>query len=72
MKSFNKGVDIGMIYRVILLTLVVIFPLETLCLWWLPSKFGDNLSFTFFSWYPHYQADTGRYKDTKILESLDA
>ena len=30
MKSFNKGVIIGMMYRVILLTLVVMFPLETL------------------------------------------
>jgi beta-carotene hydroxylase len=66
MKSFNKGVIIGMTYRVILLTLVVMFPLETLLLWWLPSKFGIIYLSTFFSWYPHYQADIGRYKDTKF------
>ena len=66
MKSFNKGVIIGMMYRVILLTLVVMFPLETLLLWWLPSKFGIIYLSTFFSWYPHYQADIGRYKDTKF------
>ena len=52
MKSFNKGVIIGMMYRVILLTLVVMFPLETLLLWWLPSKFGIIYLSTFFSWYP--------------------
>ena len=62
MKSFNKGVIIGMMYRVILLTLVVMFPLETLLLWWLPSKFGIIYLSTFFSWYPHYQADIGMYK----------
>ena len=60
MKSFNKGLIIGMTYRVILLTLVVMFPLETLLLWWLPSKFGIIYLSTFFSWYPHYQADSGR------------
>ena len=49
MKSFNKGVAIGMIYRVILLTLVVIFPLETLLLWWMPSKVGIIYLSTFFS-----------------------
>ncbi len=66
MKSFNKGVAIGMFYRVILLTLVVIFPLETLLLWWMPSKVGIIYLSTFFSWYPHYQTDTGRYKDTRF------
>jgi beta-carotene hydroxylase len=42
------------------------FPLETLLLWWLPSKFGIIYLSTFFSWYPHYQADIGRYKDTRF------
>ena len=66
MKSFNKGLNIGMLNRVILLTLVVFFPLETLLLWWLPSKFGVIYLSVFFSWYPHYQAETGRYKDTRF------
>ena len=66
MKSFNKGLNVGMLYRVILLTLVVFFPLETLLLWWLPSKFGVIYLSVFFSWYPHYQTETGRYKDTRF------
>ncbi|MDA9173952.1 fatty acid desaturase [Gammaproteobacteria bacterium] len=49
MKSFNKGMIIGMMYRVILLTLVVMFPLETLLLWWLPSKFGIIYLSTFLA-----------------------
>jgi len=66
MKSFNKGMNMGLLYRAILLTLVVLFPLETLLLWWLPSKIGVIYLSTFFSWYPHYQAETGRYKDTRF------
>jgi fatty acid desaturase len=45
---------------------VVFFPLETLLLWWLPSKFGVIYLSVFFSWYPHYQTETGRYKDTRF------
>ena len=66
MKSFNKGMLVGMLYRSVLLVLVVIFPLETLFLWWLPSKIGVIYLSTFFSWYPHYQTDIGRYKDTRF------
>ena len=66
MKSFNKGVAIGMIYRVNLLTLDVIFTLETLLLWWMQSKVGRIYLSTFVSLYPHYQTDTGRYKDTRV------
>ena len=54
MKSFNKGLNIGLVYRAILLTLVVIFPLEALLLWWLPSKIGVIYLSAFFGWYPHY------------------
>ena len=66
MKSFNKGLNIALLYRAILLCLVVMFPLEALLLWLLPSKIGVVYLSTFFSWYPHYQMDTGRYKDTKF------
>ena len=66
MKSFNKGLNIGLLYRAILLTLVVIFPLEALLLWWLPSKIGVIYLSAFFGWYPHYQTETGRYKDTRF------
>jgi beta-carotene hydroxylase len=66
MNSFNKGMLVGMLYRFVLLVLVVIFPLETLFLWWLPSKIGVIYLSTFFSWYPHYQTDIGRYKDTRF------
>ena len=70
MRSFNKGVFIGVGYRVALLTLVVIFPLQTLLLWWLPGKLGTIYTSTFFSWYPHYQTEIGRYKNTRFWSHL--
>lgn len=66
MKSFTKGVIIGMAYRIILLVMVFIFPLETFLMWWLPSKIGIIYLSTYFSWYPHYQTDIGRYKNTRF------
>jgi len=64
--SFEKAIPIAMLYRFILLVLVVIFPLETLFLWWLPAKIGTVYTTVFFSYYPHLGTSTGRYKDTRF------
>ncbi len=64
--SFEKAIPIAMLYRFILLVLVVIFPLETLLLWWLPAKIGTVYTTVFFSYYPHLGTSTGRYKDTRF------
>ena len=69
-KSFEKGALVGLSYRGSLLALVFFFPLEALFLWWLPSKIGVLYLSTFFSWYPHYQMDIGRYKDTRFWHHL--
>ena len=69
-KSFEKGALVGLAYRGTLMTLVIFFPLEALFLWWLPSKVGVMYLSTFFSWYPHYQMETGRYKDTRFWHHL--
>tara|TARA_Y100000992_G_scaffold301299_1_gene271864 strand:+ start:1130 stop:2023 length:894 start_codon:yes stop_codon:yes gene_type:complete len=64
--SFEKAIPIALLYRFILLVLVVIFPLETLLLWWLPAKIGTVYTTVFFSYYPHLGTSTGRYKDTRF------
>ena len=69
-KSFEKGALVGLAYRAALMTLVIFFPLEALFLWWLPSKVGVMYLSTFFSWYPHYQMEIGRYKDTRFWHHL--
>lgn len=64
--SYKKAIPIALLYRAILLTLVVIFPLETLLLWWLPAKIGTVYVVIFFSWFPHQHTSKGRYKDTRF------
>ena len=65
-KSFTSALPLAYAYRATLLALVVIFPLPTLFLWWLPAKLGTAYTTIFFSWYPHQGTDIGRYKDTRF------
>ena len=69
-KSFEKGMIVGLGYRATLMILVLLFPLEALFLWWIPSKIGVMYLSTFFSWYPHFQMETGRYKDTRFWSHM--
>ena len=67
-KGFKKGALIGLAYRAILMIAVFLLPLHTLFLWWLPAKLGILYTTTFFSWYPHLNAEQGRYKDTRFWQ----
>ena len=64
--SFEKAIPIALLYRFTLLVLVIIFPLETLLLWWLPAKIGTVYTTVFFAYFPHLGTSTGRYKDTRF------
>ena len=64
--SFEKAIPIALLYRFILLVLVIIFPLETLFLWWLPAKIGTVYTTVFFSYFPHLGTSTGRYQNTRF------
>ena len=64
--SFEKAIPIALLYRFILLVLVIIFPLETLLLWWLPAKIGTVYTTVFFSYFPHLGTSTGRYQNTRF------
>ncbi len=67
-KAFNKGVKVGLLYRLILMILVIPFPIETLLLWWIPAKIGSVYTTVFFSWYPHVGTSFGRYKNTRFWQ----
>ena len=67
-KGFKKGAIIGLAYRAILMIAVLMLPLHTLFLWWLPAKLGTIYTTTFFSWYPHLNTEQGRYKDTRFWQ----
>ena len=64
--SFEKAIPIALLYRFILLVLVIMFPLETLLLWWLPTKIGTVYTTVFFSYFPHLGTSTGRYQNTRF------
>ena len=64
--SFEKAIPIALLYRFTLLVLVIIFPLETLLLWWLPAKIGTVYTTVFFSYFPHLGTSTGRYQNTRF------
>jgi len=64
--SFEKAIPIALLYRFTLLVLVIIFPLETLLLCWLPAKIGTVYTTVFFSYFPHLGTSTGRYQNTRF------
>ena len=65
-ESFNNAVLLLLLFRASMMVLVILFPLETLLLWWLPAKIGTVYTTVFFSWYPHQETGEGRYKDTRF------
>ncbi len=67
-KAFEKGVKVSLAYRLTLMSLVFLFPLQTLLLWWLPAKIGVLYTTLFFSYYPHIGTEIGRYKDTRFWQ----
>jgi beta-carotene hydroxylase len=50
------------------MSLVFLFPLQTLLLWWLPAKIGVLYTTLFFSYYPHVGTEPGRYKNTRFWQ----
>ena len=67
-KAFEKGVKVSLTYRLTLMSLVFLFPLQTLLLWWLPAKIGVLYTTLFFSYYPHIGTEIGRYKNTRFWQ----
>jgi len=46
--------------------LAVLFPLETLLLWWVPKRIATCYLGIVFSYQPHAGLEPGRYKDTRF------
>jgi len=67
-KAFDKGAKIALLLRFTLMVMVILFPLQTLLLWWLPAKLGSIYTTIFFSYYPHIGTEQGRYKNTRFWQ----
>ena len=67
-KAFDKGAKVALLLRFALMVMVVLYPLQTLLLWWLPAKLGSIYTTIFFSYYPHIGTGHGRYKNTRFWQ----
>ncbi|MEM9201823.1 MAG: fatty acid desaturase [Actinomycetota bacterium] len=66
-----KGMPIARLLGGIQLVMVVLFPFETLVVWWLPSALAQSYLFVYFGWQPHRPGDAvGRYRDTRFWTTL--
>jgi beta-carotene hydroxylase len=67
LQSLVRGIPVAKLLSLLQLVMVVLFPLETLLVWWLPSKIGLSYIYVFFAWEPHRPGtQTGRYTDTRF------
>lgn len=65
--SMKRGVPVMKALALAQLVMVVLFPLPTLLVWWLPSQLARSYLSVFFSWEPHRPGDqTGRHSDTRF------
>jgi len=66
-EAILRGIPIAKLLSLTQLVMVVLFPLETLLVWWLPSKIGLSYIYVYFAWEPHRPGtQTGRYADTRF------
>ncbi len=66
-EAILRGIPIAKLLSLTQLVMVVLFPLETLLVWWLPSKIGLSYIYVYFAWEPHRPGThTGRYADTRF------
>lgn len=65
--AMKQGAIVTKVLRLVMLVMVLLFPLPTLLVWWLPRAIGQSYLFIFFSWEPHRPGpNTGRYHDTRF------
>ena len=65
-EALEKGGLVGFLFFFAQMTVAVIYPLETLLLWWVPRKLAVSYLGIIFSYEPHKDLPTERYKDTRF------
>ena len=65
-EAMERGGNVALGFLMANMILAVLFPLETLLLWWLPRKIATSYLGIVFSHMPHKGLTIGRYKDTKF------
>ena len=65
-EAISKGGPAGLLFFFAQMIVAVVYPLETLLLWWLPRKLIVSYLGIVFSYEPHRNLPVGRYKDTRF------
>jgi beta-carotene hydroxylase len=65
-KTLETGSLVGFVFFFAQMVAAVIYPLETLLLWWLPRKLAVSYLGIIFSHEPHKNLPIGRYKDSRF------
>ena len=65
-EALEKGGSWAFLFYFAQIILAVLYPIETLLLWWIPKRVATSYLGIVFSYFPHSGLDKGRYKDTRF------
>ena len=65
-EALEKGGSWAFLFYFAQIILAVLYPIETLLLWWLPKRVATSYLGIVFSYFPHSGLEKGRYKDTRF------
>ena len=65
-EALEKGGSWAFLFYFAQIILAVLYPIETLLLWWIPKRVATSYLGIVFSYFPHSGLNKGRYKDTRF------
>lgn len=65
-EAIESGALWGLLFFFAQIILAIIYPLETLLLWWIPKRVASSYLGIVFSYFPHSGLGKGRYTDTRF------
>ena len=65
-EALEKGGSWAVLFYFAQIILAVLYPIETLLLWWIPKRVATSYLGIVFSYFPHSGLEKGRYKDTRF------
>ena len=65
-EALERGGSWAFLFYFAQIILAVLYPIETLLLWWIPKRVATSYLGIVFSYFPHSGLEKGRYKDTRF------
>ena len=64
--ALEKGGAWTLLFYFVQIFMAILYPLETLLMWWIPKRVATSYLGVVFSYLPHSGLGSGRYKDTRF------